>query len=120
MNFQSVFILLVSILSTTLGYKVDCNNSNGGCLICMTPTESTYQDKFLDTIPEQTLALGFNIDSYDSDDYEYNTINKRIKENIDQNTIKLFVEKLGKFTYKNPTNIKVVSNLSQCNGQSYD
>uniref|UniRef100_A0A0N5BBQ9 Secreted protein n=1 Tax=Strongyloides papillosus TaxID=174720 RepID=A0A0N5BBQ9_STREA len=82
MNFQSIFILLTSILSTSLGYKVDCGSGNEGCLVCMTPKESAYQDVFLETIPDDILALNFDISSEDI--FEYNTLNKRIKDKVDQ------------------------------------
>uniref|UniRef100_A0A0K0EW45 Secreted protein n=1 Tax=Strongyloides venezuelensis TaxID=75913 RepID=A0A0K0EW45_STRVS len=118
MNFQSIFILLVTILSTSIGYKVE--ESSNGVKVCMTPHESAYQDVFLTLIPDNILSLGFEIESYDSDSYDYNTINKKIKDNIDQKVMESFAQSLGTFTYKNPTNVTVVSDLSQCSGTTYN
>uniref|UniRef100_A0A0N5BU10 Uncharacterized protein n=1 Tax=Strongyloides papillosus TaxID=174720 RepID=A0A0N5BU10_STREA len=118
MNFQGVLILLVTIVSITLEYKVDCPNNGNKCSICMTPQESAYKTVFLTTIPEKVLELGLDIDSYDNDEYAYNFVNQQIKNNVDQKTMQQFVEKLGQ--YVNPTKITIVSDLSQCEGKSYN
>uniref|UniRef100_A0A0N5BBR0 Transposase n=1 Tax=Strongyloides papillosus TaxID=174720 RepID=A0A0N5BBR0_STREA len=78
----------------------------------MTPKEPAYQNVFLSTLPDEILSSNFDISSEDS--YDYSTLNQRIKQHVDQDIMRRFVEKLGKFSYKYPTNVKVVSDLSKC------
>ncbi|CEF70902.1 Hypothetical protein SRAE_X000023200 [Strongyloides ratti] len=101
-----------------MGYKVDCSADwQKGCTIFLSPFETTY-DTFLGYLKEKTLELGFTFD-YNSDQYDYDTVNEKIKKKVPFDVKNQFAKGLGTFNPRYPIDVKVVPKLDAINGNTY-
>uniref|UniRef100_A0A0N5CDN7 Secreted protein n=1 Tax=Strongyloides papillosus TaxID=174720 RepID=A0A0N5CDN7_STREA len=102
MNFQNILILFVTTISITSGYETDCSDNEKKCYITMSPFEPTYREVFLTSLPTNVLALNLEIDKYDYDEFDLNTVNQRLKNS------RQFYKKLTGVDPRYPTYVKLV------------
>uniref|UniRef100_A0A0N5BU11 Secreted protein n=1 Tax=Strongyloides papillosus TaxID=174720 RepID=A0A0N5BU11_STREA len=108
MIFKSIIILCVAAISITSGYRTDCSDSEKKCYITMSPFEHTYLEVFLASLPTNVLTSNLEIDKYDYNDFDINTANQRLKDSVDQDTMRKFYKNLTGNDPKYSTYVKLV------------
>uniref|UniRef100_A0A0N5CBX3 Secreted protein n=1 Tax=Strongyloides papillosus TaxID=174720 RepID=A0A0N5CBX3_STREA len=118
MKFICTLLLIALTTTFSFGLKTNCNkNDTQTCTIWMTPNETYYSSVFLTLIdPMIELAMDYAFEGNEPDVDPFNTVNELIIDEINKTIVENFVRKIVNFTYRNPTNITIVKDLSNVTG----
>uniref|UniRef100_A0A0K0ERQ1 Uncharacterized protein n=1 Tax=Strongyloides stercoralis TaxID=6248 RepID=A0A0K0ERQ1_STRER len=108
------FILLISTVTVTFGYKTNCTyEGNTPCTVWMSPKEHAYENFFLTVIGHMTeITLDNLFEVYDEfiDPFDY--ANELIKKDVDEKSKKGFVRLLKDFPYHENITITLINDTA--------